>query len=122
MDQSPRLLLRIIERNRPSHDAARADPARIPVGEMHVSSSSTHATAGMGESGAALIISTTFVIDEGVWFVHRRHLQTEADAAVLAGARDFQYPCTAGGIVDERIAASVHHYDGTTAGGGGGYN
>jgi Putative Flp pilus-assembly TadE/G-like len=82
------------------------------------------------ESGAVLVITAaflvfvlafllTFVIDDSIWLVHRRHLQTEADAAVLAGAAGFQYPCTAGGSIDTGIATIVHHYDGTTAESGG---
>lgn len=57
---------------------------------------------------------TSFVIDEGIWFVHRRHLQTEADAAAFAGARNFQYPCES--AVESKIKETVHQYDGTKPG------
>ena len=29
------------------------------------------------------------VVDVGNWFIHRRHLQTQVDAAALAAATDF---------------------------------
>lgn len=68
-----------------------------------------------------LLLFAAYAIDEGIWFVHGGHLQTEADAAALAGAQNFQYPCAAGGAMDEQIATTVHRYDGTTVAGGG-YN
>jgi hypothetical protein len=64
-----------------------------------------------------VLLIAAYVIDEGIWFVHRQHLQTEADAAALAAAHDFQYPCSPGGTMDQRITGDVHSYDGTTAGG-----
>jgi hypothetical protein len=69
----------------------------------------------------ALLVLASYAIDEGIWFVHRGHLQTEADAAALAAAPAFQYPCTPGGTSDKLIASTVHRYDGTTAASGG-YN
>ena len=36
-----------------------------------------------------LILLFTFAIDVGNWFVHSRHLQTQADAAALAGGDNF---------------------------------
>ena len=35
----------------------------------------------------------TFVVDVGNWFVHKRHLQMQADSAALAAAQDFSFPC-----------------------------
>jgi hypothetical protein len=61
----------------------------------------------------ALLIAASYAIDTGIWFVHHRHLQTQADAAALAAAQDFQYPCTPGGAMDTGIAQRVHQYDGT---------
>jgi hypothetical protein len=61
-----------------------------------------------------ILLVAAYVIDEGIWFVHRQHLQTQADAAALAAAHDFQYPCSAGGSMDQAIANEVHAYDGTT--------
>jgi hypothetical protein len=74
-----------------------------------------------GESGGVLVmvavtlpllvILTGFVIDVANWFEHKRHLQLQADAAALAGAREFHIPCADQSIVDK-----------TTAYGGGTYN
>jgi Flp pilus assembly protein TadG len=62
-----------------------------------------------------LMVVAAYAIDTSIWFVHHRHLQTEADSAALAAAQDFQYPCTPGGAVDQQIATTLHRYDGTTA-------
>ena len=66
------------------------------------------------ERGAALIFLAVslpafiafgiFVIDVGNWWVHKRHLQTQADAAALAGAREFRFPtCSNQDIVEEAV-------------------
>lgn len=49
----------------------------------------------------ALIGAGGLVIDVGNWFSHKRHLQVEADAGVLAAAGRFRVPCTASVITDE---------------------
>jgi hypothetical protein len=36
-----------------------------------------------------LLVVLTFVVDVGNWFVHKRHLQMQADAGALAAAREF---------------------------------
>lgn len=66
--------------------------------------------AGAGERGAVvvlfvlwlpvLVLIATFVIDVSNWFVHKKHLQMQADAAALAGAGDFSIPCANAPIVD----------------------
>jgi Flp pilus assembly protein TadG len=98
-------------------------------------SSATHLQVRADEGGAVLVITAVvlltllvfaaYAIDTGIWFVHHGHLQTEADAAALAGAQNFQYPCTTGvnttGTTDNRIATTAHQYDGTTLSSGG-YN
>ena len=38
----------------------------------------------------ALLFMGTVVVDVGNWFIHRRHLQTQVDAAALAAARTSQ--------------------------------
>jgi Flp pilus assembly protein TadG len=38
------------------------------------------------------ILLAAFVIDSGNWFLHKRHLQVQADAGALAAAQEFQ-PC-----------------------------
>ncbi|MDP9293909.1 MAG: pilus assembly protein TadG-related protein [Actinomycetota bacterium] len=40
-----------------------------------------------------LVVMLTVVVDVGNWFEHRRHLQLQADAAALAGAQEFRFPC-----------------------------
>jgi hypothetical protein len=55
-----------------------------------------------------LIGFTGLVIDVGNWFEHRRHLQTQADAAVLAAAGDARFPCDAS--VDTAINARIEEY------------
>jgi hypothetical protein len=62
---------------------------------------------------ASLLLIASYAIDTALWFVHRSHLQTQADAAALAGSQDFQFPCTS--TVNGNIAADVNRYDGTGA-------
>jgi hypothetical protein len=52
------------------------------------------------------ILFASFAIDTGNWFLHKRHLQGQADAAVFAAAREFQ-PC-----VDENIYYRGGQYGG----------
>lgn len=59
----------------------------------------------------AIILAASLAIDTANWFVHKRHLQTQADAGVLAAARDFQYPCSA--TTEAAIATTAHKYDGS---------
>jgi hypothetical protein len=66
---------------------------------------------GLGERGAALVIVVVwlpvllvvfmFVVDVGNWFVHKRHLQMQADAGALAGGGVFRIPCSDTPILDE---------------------
>jgi hypothetical protein len=51
-----------------------------------------------------LLLFGTFVIDVGNWFVHKRHLQMQADAAALAGAQEFHYPGCSNTAVNARVA------------------
>ncbi len=44
-----------------------------------------------------MILLAAFTMDAGNWFLHKRHLQVQADAAVFAAAREFQ-PCINGNI------------------------
>ena len=56
------------------------------------------------EGGAVLVMTALalplliavcgFTVDIGNWFLHKRHLQTQADAAALAAAGEFRVPCT----------------------------
>jgi hypothetical protein len=58
----------------------------------------------------ALLIIAVLVIDVGNWFVHRRHLQTQVDAAALAGGGNWSFPCSAG--VNSIIEAAARNYVG----------
>lgn len=80
------------------------------------------------ESGASLVVVVLFLpvlilfaalaVDTANWFVHKRHLQTQADAGALAAARDLQFPCgsTATSPPNPQIIATAHKYDGTAVG------
>jgi Putative Flp pilus-assembly TadE/G-like len=55
----------------------------------------------------ALLALGVFAVDVGNWYVHKRELQTQADAAALAGADNFRYPCD-----DTSISAAAQSYAG----------
>jgi hypothetical protein len=67
-----------------------------------------------------LLILMTFVIDVGNWFVHKRHLQMQADAGALAAAQEYRFPCSDQPILDKAAEYSGDLYNGqiggTTAG------
>jgi Putative Flp pilus-assembly TadE/G-like len=77
---------------------------------------------GLGERGAALVIVVIwlpvllvifmFVVDVGNWFVHKRHLQMQADAGALAGGGVFKFPCD-----DNAILGETRNYAGDPAAG-----
>ena len=54
-----------------------------------------------------LVLFVIFVVDVGNWFVHKRHLQLQADAGALAGGGSFTYPC-----VDDTIVERTRLYAG----------
>ncbi len=54
-----------------------------------------------------VVLLATLVIDVGNWFEHRRHLQMQADAAVLAAAGDVTFPCD-----NDAIKARAAQYGG----------
>jgi hypothetical protein len=56
------------------------------------------------------ILLSAFVIDVGNWFEHERHLQVQADAAALAAASKFEYPCTK--TVEQGIYRTAGQYGG----------
>lgn len=82
---------------------------------------------GRDEHGAVLVITAAvmltifvvaaFAIDTAIWWVHARHLQTQADAAAFAGgdvlAAGFENG--AGGCSDTAIKNMVAQYDGSQA-------
>jgi hypothetical protein len=56
----------------------------------------------------AFIAFGIFVVDVGNWWVHKRHLQVQADAAALAGAMAYRFP----GCDDNAIGADAIKYSG----------
>jgi hypothetical protein len=54
-----------------------------------------------------LLIAAAFAIDVGNWFVHKGHLQMQADASALAAAQEFKLPCS-----DAPILAKAADYGG----------
>ena len=55
----------------------------------------------------ALLGFGVLAVDVGNWYVHKRELQTQADAAALAGAASFKYPCD-----NAPISAAAQSYAG----------
>ena len=60
-----------------------------------------------------MLMLTSFVVDVSNWWEHKRHLQIEADAAVLAGGGVYAFPCTAS--VDSAIYSEALKYAGPSA-------
>jgi len=60
-----------------------------------------------------LVVFTSFVVDVGNWFEHSRHLQTQVDAAALAGGSVWSFPCS--GTADANIQAAARAYGGPDA-------
>jgi Putative Flp pilus-assembly TadE/G-like len=56
-----------------------------------------------------LMLVSVFVVDVGNWYTHKRHLQTQADAAAFAGGDAFAFPC-----VDSSIEAAARSYGGAS--------
>jgi Flp pilus assembly protein TadG len=57
------------------------------------------------------VLLASFVIDIANWFEHKRHLQMQADAAALAGAREMRVPCADQPVLDETRAYSGDTYN-----------
>jgi Putative Flp pilus-assembly TadE/G-like len=55
-----------------------------------------------------LLIFLTFVVDVANWFVHKRHLQMQADSGVFAGAQQVGFSCD-----DAAVADAATRYSGT---------
>jgi hypothetical protein len=58
-----------------------------------------------------LVLFGTFVLDIGNWFVHKRHLQTQADAGALAAGGSFNQ-CFSSGGGDAAIEGMARKYAG----------
>jgi Flp pilus assembly protein TadG len=84
----------------------------------------THRTLAFAsdERGAALvmfavfapiaILFAAFAIDAGNWFLHKRHLQTQADAGVFAAAQAFQQCFTSQTTGNAAVTALAAQYSG----------
>ena len=57
---------------------------------------------------ASLILVAAFVVDVANWYVHKRHLQTQADAAAFAGGSAFKLP----GCSNTEIYKAAQQYSG----------
>jgi hypothetical protein len=55
-----------------------------------------------------VLLALVFAVDAANWFVHKRHLQNQADAAALAGAGAYRFPDCA----DDPIVNSALRYSG----------
>lgn len=64
-----------------------------------------------------LIVVLILVVDVGNWFLHKRHLQLQADAGALAGGGVFTFPCS-----DDAIVTEGRRYSGDPNSGTGPYN
>jgi|GraSoiStandDraft_41_1057321.scaffolds.fasta_scaffold02867_8 hypothetical protein len=58
-----------------------------------------------------IVLFGTFVLDVGNWFVHKRHLQTQADAGALAAGGSFNL-CFGGGSASTTIENTARRYAG----------
>jgi len=64
-----------------------------------------------------MVVLGSFVVDVSFWWVHKRHLQVQADAAALAAARNFKLPdCQDGPILNEALRYSGDVDQATAAG------
>ncbi|MEA2158213.1 MAG: putative Flp pilus-assembly TadE/G-like, partial [Solirubrobacteraceae bacterium] len=53
-----------------------------------------------------------FAIDLGIWWVHARHLQTQADAAAFAGGQKLLREYIDNNCANSDVTAEVQRYDG----------
>jgi hypothetical protein len=58
-----------------------------------------------------LVLFMSMVIDVANWFEHKRHLQTQADAAALAAAHEYRVPCSDAPILGQAAAYSGGTYN-----------
>ncbi|MGO9901064.1 MAG: hypothetical protein ACLP0J_15535 [Solirubrobacteraceae bacterium] len=63
---------------------------------------------------AAIIAIAAYAINTAEWWNHGHHLQTQADAAVLAAASQYVPGCTGGSTAEQAIANTVAEYDGAS--------
>ena len=60
-----------------------------------------------------ILILGTLAVDVGNWFTHKRHLQTQVDAAALGGGSRFTIPCD--GTSNSNIVNTARTYAGPSA-------
>lgn len=60
-----------------------------------------------------LFVAAAYAIDASFWFVHDRHLQTQADAAAFAGGDEMELGFENGDCSNSSVASTVSQYDGT---------
>ncbi|WP_372790828.1 pilus assembly protein TadG-related protein, partial [Paraconexibacter sp.] len=70
----------------------------------------------------ALLAFLTFGLDVGNWFLHKRHLQMQADAAALATGQEFSAACGSATQNDQRIIDRAKQYAGFASPSGPSYN
>jgi hypothetical protein len=58
-----------------------------------------------------LVLMMSFVIDVANWFEHKGHLQLQADAAALAAAQEFRFPCSDDPILNQATDYSGGKYN-----------
>jgi hypothetical protein len=58
-----------------------------------------------------LLLFASFVLDTANWWVHKKHLQTQADAGALAASQNFRFP-TCDSAIDGSIASVAQQYAG----------
>src|SRR3954447_14044396 len=86
-----------------------------------MSASSHWSARSRGERGATLVLFAiflpvlvlmlSFVLDVGNWFMHKRHLQMQADAAALAAVHDLQSPCSNATVNDSAASYGGRDYN-----------
>jgi len=58
-----------------------------------------------------LVLMMSFVIDVGNWFMHKRHLQMQADSAALAAALDLRTGCSDATVTDTAASFGGRDYN-----------
>jgi len=61
-----------------------------------------------------ILLVLVFAVDAANWFVHKRHLQNQADAAALAGAGAFRFPACDDSLIRNAALRYSGKGDGTT--------
>ncbi|MDQ1730716.1 MAG: hypothetical protein QOK10_875, partial [Pseudonocardiales bacterium] len=92
---------------RPSRTGVRESVRNLRV---HLASESGAITILVALLIPFCILMMSLGLTAGDWWVHKRHLQTQVDAAALAAAQDFSFPCT---TLQPAMESRVAEYGGT---------